>query len=304
MIKILIILLFLSQFANGQVITASAPYRVMGEPRFYYLLTTYSGASAGWSLRKLDSTYTGHAIKVRRSSDNTEQDVDFLTSGYLDTASLKSFVGSNSGYVTTWYDQSGNGRNLTQTTAANQPRIVDAGTVFRVNGKVSIKYIIANSWYLTNTALAISGGANFFMLSVSNTDVVAATNNVIVGMSGSGIVHQHNSSLMYTFAGGISGDASSTVTAQMLNESDYDGSASGNSNRLKLYENGSQLTLSNFTGTVPATVTSTGIDVGRPYGINAAYLGGSVSEVVLWFSNQSANRTGIESIINSYYGIF
>lgn len=304
MMRILIILLFLSQFANCQVITASAPYRVMGEPRFYYLLTTYSGAAAGWSLRKLDSTYTGHAIKVRRSSDNTEQDIDFLPSGYLDTASLKSFVGSNSGYVTTWYDQSGNGRNLTQTTAANQPRIVDAGTVFRVNGKVSIKYIIANSWYLRNTALAISGGANFFMLSVSNTDVVAATNNVIVYMSGGGIAHQHNSSRMYTYAGGISGDASSTVTAQMLNESDYDGSASGNSNRLKLYENGSQLTLSNFTGTVPATVTSTGIEVGRPYGINAAYLGGSVSEVVLWFSNQSANRTGIESIINSYYSIF
>lgn len=304
MMRILVILLLCSSFANGQIVTASAPYRVMGEPRFYYLITTYSGAAAAWSLRKLDSTYTGHAIKVRRSSDNTEQDIDFLSSGYLDTASLKSFVGANSGYVTTWYDQSGNGKNLTQTTAANQPRIVDAGTVFRINGRVSIKFVIASSFYLRNTSLAISGGANFFSLTVHNADVVAATNNVIAYMASGGIAHQANSSDLYTYAGGISGKSASTVTTQMLAESIYDGGGAANADRLKLYRNGSQLTLSNFTGTVPATVTSTGIDIGRPYGINAAYLGGSVSEVVLWFSNQSANRAGIESIINSYYNIF
>jgi hypothetical protein len=37
------------------------------------------------------------------------------------------FCGISSGFVVTWYDQSGNGRNLTQATQSAQPRIVNAG---------------------------------------------------------------------------------------------------------------------------------------------------------------------------------
>lgn len=77
------------------------------------------------SLRKKISTAT-NSIRVRRSSDNAEQDIGF-SGDSLDTASLSSFVGANSAFVTTIYDQTGNGENAVQTTAANQPRIVNAG---------------------------------------------------------------------------------------------------------------------------------------------------------------------------------
>jgi hypothetical protein len=79
------------------------------------------------SLRKQISTATV-SIRVRRSSDNAEQDIGFV-GGNLDTASLATFVGSNSAYVTTFYDQTGGGFNAVQATAANQPRIVNAGTI-------------------------------------------------------------------------------------------------------------------------------------------------------------------------------
>lgn len=59
------------------------------------LLDTYSGAAAAYSLRKLRNDYTGSAIRVRRSSDNTTLDVGFDANGNLDTASMLSFVGSN-----------------------------------------------------------------------------------------------------------------------------------------------------------------------------------------------------------------
>jgi hypothetical protein len=59
-----------------------------------YLLDTYSGAAAAYSLRKLSGTYTGPAIRVRRSNDNEEQDIAFSASGNLDTTSLLNFVGS------------------------------------------------------------------------------------------------------------------------------------------------------------------------------------------------------------------
>src|SRR5210317_1337729 len=86
------------------------------------LLDTYTGASAAYSLRKLRSGYTGDAIEVRRASDNTTQDIGFVD-GELDTTSLASFCSGTDGFVTTWYDQSGNGNDATQTTASNQPKI-------------------------------------------------------------------------------------------------------------------------------------------------------------------------------------
>lgn len=78
------------------------------------------------SLKKIVSTATV-AIRVRRSSDNAEQDIGFIGDA-LDTSALASFVGSGSGYVVTAYDQTGNGHNWTQATASKQPRIVNAGT--------------------------------------------------------------------------------------------------------------------------------------------------------------------------------
>ena len=108
--------------------------------QFVGLLDTYTGAAAAYSLRKLRSAYTGYAIKVRRSSDNTEQDIGFSSTFGLDTSSLTSFCGSGNGFVTTWYDQSGNGRNATQTTAANQPQIVSSGSVITLNSKPTMTY--------------------------------------------------------------------------------------------------------------------------------------------------------------------
>jgi hypothetical protein len=67
------------------------------------LLDTYTGAAAAYSLRKLRTAYTGSAIRVRRASDNAEQDIGFNVFGELDTVSLAAHCGSNDGFVVTWY---------------------------------------------------------------------------------------------------------------------------------------------------------------------------------------------------------
>jgi len=149
MIRLLLaIALFFSLQSNGQVINASRPYRPFTVASCSYLLDQYSGAAAAYSLRKLDCDYSGYAVRVRRSSDNTEQDIGFTSNGDFDTSSLKSFVSSNSGYVVTWYDQSGNNSNITQSTAGNQPRIVNAGVVERKGIKPAVKFLSASSTYL------------------------------------------------------------------------------------------------------------------------------------------------------------
>lgn len=95
-------------------------------------------ATIAFSLRKIRDSYGGSAIRVRRSSDSTEQNIGF--NGYdLDTSALTSFVGAGDGFVTTWYDQVG-GNNAVQATGASQPLIVSGGTIQTEAGKPCIVF--------------------------------------------------------------------------------------------------------------------------------------------------------------------
>lgn len=102
-------------------------------------LDLVTGAQTAYSIaRKLRTTYSGSAIRVRESSGDTEADIGFDADGNLDETALLAHCGSNSGYITTAYDQSGNSNDWTQSTANLQSRIVNAGTVDKVNGKPAI----------------------------------------------------------------------------------------------------------------------------------------------------------------------
>jgi len=100
--------------------------------RDYWLpapLDTFVQPSGAYSFRKLKSTYSGPAIRIRRASDNLETDINFL--GYVpglgspwDEAAAAAHCAATTCTVVTWYDQSGNARHLTQATPANQPALV------------------------------------------------------------------------------------------------------------------------------------------------------------------------------------
>lgn len=107
-----------------------------------FLLDNYTNGYGAYSLRKLRSAYSGSAIRVRRSSDNTELDIGFVNN-YLDLFTLTTFVGANTGNITKWYNQSTVGASLdiSQSTAVNQPRIINAGSLYTVNGKASIYFV-------------------------------------------------------------------------------------------------------------------------------------------------------------------
>jgi len=80
------ILLFLGRSIS---ITPQSP----DNPTFSGILDTYTGATAGYSTRRLTNTYTGGLIRVRRSSDDTEQDIGYDANGEdLDTFGLLAFV--------------------------------------------------------------------------------------------------------------------------------------------------------------------------------------------------------------------
>jgi hypothetical protein len=190
--------------------------------------------------------------------------------------------------------QSGNGRNATQTTALNQPRIVSAGSVILENDKPFIEYTSTNKKLQTTSTFSISSPLQVFFVA-KNTRAVADFPYYYD--------FQTNRSLNYyaddvipkglaAFAGSQinSGD---TSTSRGLFDTLFNGSSS------EMYKNNSLLVSGN-TGTNGASGTMF-LGTRNNGGQN---LTGGFQEFILYPSNQSSNRNGISSNINSYYGIY
>lgn len=126
-----------TKLLSGGVRTGSGDLVVGGGGFQSLLLDYYPTAALAISLRQVRSAYLGPAIRVRRSSDNAEQDIGFVD-GWLDTESLLAFVGAGDGFVKTWYDQSVNANHLIQNTAGYQPYIVQSGVVSQVEGIMGV----------------------------------------------------------------------------------------------------------------------------------------------------------------------
>jgi hypothetical protein len=274
------------------------------------LLDTYSGAAAAYSLRKLNSSYSGSAIRVRRSSDNTESDIGFTSSGDLDESALLSFVGSGSGFVHTWYDQSGNARNAVQATTANQPRIVNAGVVEKQGTRASVFMDGTNDFLsnttITNTTNTLSG---FFVQnkiaagsSTTNNNSRIFSANGITGFdydsnNGIALAYGRTASNIYTYRNNADLSSINVVfNTYNLISLIHNGSVS------KLKYNNTEATsvasTANFNYTKIAIGSYLEGSVGRDF------LNGYYSEFILFHFDQSTNRTAIEQNINNYYNIY
>ena len=76
--------------------------------------TVYNKTIAAYALRRLFSAYTGPQVKLKRSSDNAQTDVYFDRDGNLvNPLDLDTWLGANTGYVVTWYDQSSAAKHTT-----------------------------------------------------------------------------------------------------------------------------------------------------------------------------------------------
>lgn len=84
--------------------------------------------AALYGLKRFLTSYTGPLIRLRRDSDNAESDFGYVeATGLLDTAAVATWLGGANGYVVTWYDQSGNAKNATQSTTTAQPAYTASG---------------------------------------------------------------------------------------------------------------------------------------------------------------------------------
>jgi hypothetical protein len=129
---------------------SGAPRTATATPSFTGILDGRAVPEIAVSLYRLRSGYSGPLIRVRRSSDNAEQNIGAGTvAGGLDTAALSAFCSASSCFVRSWFDQSGNGRDAGNATLSRQPRIVNAGTIERLNG-LPAPYFKNNGLVTTN----------------------------------------------------------------------------------------------------------------------------------------------------------
>ena len=146
-----------------------------------------SSVSAAYSVRRINLFYSGPLMKIRRNSDNATLDVYYTANNGLDVTAITTFVGSNSAYVTTWYDQSGNGNNAVQNTFSAQPQIVKSGALVTENGFPSIEFSGPDNAMnlVLNSKVTLTDGTLFGVTKVVNgSNTCGIAQSAATGVSG------------------------------------------------------------------------------------------------------------------------
>ena len=269
------------------------------------LLDTYSGAAAAYSLRLLSSSHSGALVEVYNGSSYA--DIGANVFGELDTVALASHCGSNNGFVSKWYDQSGNSNTAAQATTANMPKIYDGTTgVVTENGKVALQLDGSNDYLNASTSDLF--GTNFALYFVHRVTGGSARKFLIESTTASGAVY--NPSLEYgesTLPSTISTYSGANATAATIQSSIQFNSSQriitvnkNGTTSFELFADGSSL----GTATPPNVTGMNGFNLGTYRGANDRYFGGTFQEVILYNSDQSSNRTNIEDNINTFYSIY
>lgn len=260
-------------------------------PVFSGLLDTYSGAEFAYSLRKLRAAYSGAAIRVARSSDSTEQDIGFTSSGDLDTATLLTFVGAGDGTVETWYDQSGNGRDATNQAAG--PIIVSSGTL--ITNEHSKPAITMDGGYVQSAQASFDLGTVSGVFVTKDVGSGTAENFLLWSSAGSA-----------PFVGISSATSGSAIASSGLTSDDavvIDGVATTATSRSNLHSNWVAGETQTFIFSPTTTPSYTNIET-KPlsYTSSSFALDGEALEFIIWPDNKSdADKIAIQTDQSGYW---
>jgi len=253
--------------------------------------------AAAYSVRRLRSTYSGPLVNLRRDSDNAELDFSYDGNGDLDTAAITTWLAGANGFITTWYDQSGNGVNFVQATAANQP----AYAANQTNGKPAMVFTPANSHHMIRASSFLpAGDMTAYTAMFKRVDHDGA---VLYNVQASGNRFLLNVSITELETRVFRGAAFYTSTAGKIATSNswhiavakVDATALAAS----IYRDGTL-------GTIAANVGFSGIlgcVMGATTGISG-FLDGSIAEALIFTAvHADAIRDQLESNLGAYYGV-
>ena len=194
------------------------------------------------------------------------------------------------GAVTTFYDQSGNGNNATNSTETQQPLIVDGGSVVTENSKAAIDFDGVDDKLGFASNLNIGGSPSIIsVLNIAAGDVAwRGGGNDYWYFQGSQLLRYRNGDFDATW---VNSDGLPVVT--------------GSQKLIATYKNSTSVELA-VDGTSIATKSSgTGTDGAFNHiGSDVLYMDGVWQELIIFTSDQSGNRTGIETNINDHFDIY
>ena len=199
------------------------------------------------------------------------------------------------GFVSKWYDQSGNDNHATQTTDASQPKIVDGGTL--VSGGPLFD---GSDDFLSGPDLSLGTGSRSIFLV---TQPISIDTNSILNLRNSsttGSAYALTSEVATRCLGRtwVSSTPASTSSKNLMSNVYTSGNLhTGNS----MYLDGEAVTRTSGTDGV-LTDASGALFLGATSATSGEYEG-TIQEIIIYKSDQSDNRTAFESNIGDYYGI-
>ena len=194
------------------------------------------------------------------------------------------------GFVETWYDQSGNGRDAVQATASKQPKIVNAGSLIS-NG---LDFDGSDDLLeLPSSLISNINSASIFVVAENESSGFTSTQAIIISTGSQSFI------LPAHFLNNLSFNYSNTSIALGATDTNTHlfTATAGSSNVEAFVDGTSKGTLSSSSGfSQPGT--------GGIGGENAGSWNGQIQEVIIYASDQTANRAALETNINGHYSIF
>ena len=308
----------------------SKPNHVLGSSGDQVIFNiSVSGLDSAMTFRlRTASSNTTVASQSVSNGDNQDITLNLTGSaGYLAITAVASSGGTitfnsiqvlpKSGFVETWYDQSGNGRDSTQTTAARQPIIVESGTfqdglkfthTDTTNGKRM--YVPRNTPEL-GTEFALAWVGTYSGSEAKTKVVLGNARGVQTNNSGAVAIMVRPSSNAFRFINENSGTSTlssintttvaADTTAVVFANFDDDAvtiSTDGNVHTSTL--SGTSLT-STADLRIMAAQSASGATGGSYRTTESTE--GICKEVLVYDTNQSNNRTSIETNIINHYSI-
>jgi hypothetical protein len=274
--------------------------------------------TAGYALRKLNPSAI-NCIRVRRSNDNAEQDIGFINSkpnAPLNTGQLMQFVGANDGFVVTWYDQSGLNRDAEQTTGANQPQIVNSGSLITENGLPTIEFNgTSHNLPIADFQTAAYVHVNLFsVLRYTGTTgdhsifskLLATGNNRSFSIRISNNIWDTRLSANGTTTFIRYSSSNNPPSGQQIFTNINDLSQSTNADRIQFYRNGTNTTKTavNTNNITSAFNANTTFDISSTGTGNTNFFQGNMQEIIFYDSSKASERIAIETNQNNYYNVF
>lgn len=260
------------------------------QPVRSYFLAGRSDVAAAFSLRRLSKTYAGALVRLRRASDNAE--ADFGGAGFVSVPSIQSWLSGSSAFISKWYDQSGNGRDLTQATTSAQPAFNGALS----NGQPGL-VLDGTASYMQTGAFTLTPAVSFNVL---RRTVTAGSTKIIFGQTTSAAVPYYaDRSAFYenVLSNGNEAPHSDLGTSMPAGTRGVVGGTFGNPSSASLL-NVNAATIAAFTGDDGGTTAWSGLTLGNRGTLGSTnYYAGEIQEFVFFSTGHTALQLAADNAV-------